>query len=157
MKADVLAEGVHRVHQSGVQRGRQDVVAHQINIVVAALPILWWQGVGGEQGALYPHPEPFTEPGCGFQHTQLGVWFQAIAGFDFYRGGTVVEQRLKTRYGRFDQLFGRGFPGCPDCGHDAATCPGNVRVADALKALFELFGAIARVDQMRVAVDKARS
>ena len=82
---------------------------------------------------------------------------EAVARLDLERGHTFSHQRERALAGELEQRRVARRAGRRDGRADAAAGAGDVLVARALEPLLELAGALAGVDQMRVAVDQARA
>ena len=97
-----------------------------------------------------------VEAGHHAQHAQLRLAIQPVAGFGF-DGGRAGAQHPVAMPARLGQQI--VFRGCARGFHraqNAAAGSGNLLIGGAGNALLELGGAIAREDQMRVRIDKAR-
>ena len=81
---------------------------------------------------------------------------QAIAGLDLQRCDPLGHQRACPPQRSGEEQFVAGGARRRDRAADAAAGACDLFVAHALQALFELAGAVAAVDQVRVAVDQPR-
>ena len=112
--------------------------------------------MGAEEGRADRHA-PFAAQSP--RRAQLAAFcleLESIAGFDLDGRGTLGNQRVETRLGAGHEivlarqacrLHGRG---------DAATAQGNFRVACPGEPQLELLGAVAAIDEVRMAIDQAR-
>lgn len=87
-------------------------------------------------------------------HLRLGV--EAVAGFDLDRGCALADQGIQPRQGARDEFGLARLARRGHCGDDAAAGACDLFVARALQAQLEFVRAVAAIDEMRVAIDRAR-
>lgn len=115
------------------------------------------EGMGAEIGGDHRDGAPAAELPRRPQHPELGVAVETVAGLDLDRGHAFREEVVEPGQGQANQrLFTCGAGGA-DGGEDAAAGRGDLLVGGALKPLLELARAVAREDEMGMAVDQARS
>src|SRR5688572_27373870 len=153
-EADGVAVGVDGVGQSFGNRGRQDLVAHILNVIVRPVLELRRHGMGGEQGRADVDREPRAERARDAKDLELVVLVEPVAGLDLHRGHALGDVLAGARERRRQQVrLARGARR-GDGVDDAAAGPGDVLVARALQALLEFLVAAARPHQVGVAVDE---
>ena len=110
----------------------------------------------GEQRGLHVDTVRGAETARYAQQLELVGGIEPVARLDFHGSHAFVEQALQPRLALAQQLFfgcrARSAHGCLD----AAALARDVFVACAGQSPLELARAIARVDEMRVAVDQSR-
>ena len=110
----------------------------------------------GEECGLHVDTVRRAQPTRDAQHLELVGEIESVARLDLHRRDTLGEETSKTRLAGAQQ-FGLGRRARRLHGRDdPAAGTSDVLIARALQALFEFVGAIAGVDQVRVAVDEAR-
>ena len=156
-EADAFAEHVHRVHQAlGGQRG-QHLVAHQVDVSLAAARILGRQGVGTQEGGAHCHAKGLAQTP---RHAQLLAFVgqrQAIAGLDFNGTHALGQQGLQPGGRQRKQGVFVGLAGGAHAGHNATARPGHVFVTGTGQAHRKLMGPLTAVHQVRVAIHQARA
>ncbi|MCY1498646.1 hypothetical protein D9M68_326390 [compost metagenome] len=155
-KRQVLAEGVHRIHQPLAGQGRQHVAADVVDVVVGTAGVFRRQGMGGQAGGAHGDRQGFAQAPRNPQHLALAGQVQAVAGFHFQGGHAVAQQLASAAGGTFQQLVLAGLAGGAHGAGDAAPLGGDLGVADAFQALLEFAAAVAAEHQMGVAVDQPR-
>ncbi|MCY1504277.1 hypothetical protein D9M68_384420 [compost metagenome] len=155
-EGQVLAEGVHRVHQPFAGQGRQHLVADVRDVVVGAAGVLRRQGVGGQAGGAHRERQGFAQAPGDAQHLALAGQVQAVAGLHFQGGDAIAQQLARAPGGALQQLVLAGLAGGAHRAGDAAALGGDLGIADAFQALLELAAAVAAEHQVGVAVDQPR-
>ena len=96
-----------------------------------------------------------SEAARGAQLLGLVVAIEPVAGLDLDRGHAFGDQRVEPRQALRDELvLARGARRLHGR-HDAAAGARDLLVGGAGEAQFELVRAVARIDEMRVAIDQA--
>ncbi len=154
-KADPLAEGVDRVHQAFGRQLRQHGAANVVDVVVGASGKFRRQRMRAQEGGRHVNRQHVRHLARNAQHFPFRRQVQAIAGLDF-NGGHALGQKARDTGQALAQQFGvAGSAGGAHGGHDAAASAGNVFVGGAIEACFEFVAAVARVDNVGMAVDQA--
>ena len=154
VESDPLAEHVNLVDETGLDGGREDLMADHVDEVGWATGVLRRHRVGGQQRADHAHGTNLGQPTCGAQQVELGISRQAVSGFDLGGGDAVAQQGVESWQRRSDQLVDGGSPRRLHRRQDAAARLCDVGVAGAGDPAFELGGAGPGEEQVRVAVDQ---
>ena len=96
-----------------------------------------------------------SEPPRRPQHARLGLAVEAVARFDFNRCRAFGEQPVEPRQRCRNQLVLVRGARRPHGREDAASGTRDIFVRCAGKPQLEFMRAVSRVDEMRVAIDKA--
>jgi len=86
------------------------------------------------------------------QHLQFGFNIEAVTRLHLDSGHALGQQRVEARQSNSDKLVDRQRAGGINGGDDAAACTGDLFVACAFQAHFEFTGAVAAIDDVRVAI-----
>ena len=87
--------------------------------------------------------------------SSLRIRAQTVAGLDLQRSHSLGQQRFDSRQAGRQQVILTRRTRCAHGGKDAATALRDVCVGGAVKPGLEFFAAIARIDDVRVAIDQA--
>ena len=154
-KANPFAKCINRIHQPFSMQQRQHA-HHFIDIVIGAASKLRRHGMRAQERGLYRYWIGHAQTTRHAQRFALVLQRQAVTRFDFNRGHAFSQQSQKARFALRLQL---SLSRCA-CGLDGrrntAARVGNVFVACTVQALLKLCCPVTAVDQMRVAIDKAR-
>ena len=113
--------------------------------------------VRAEKGRARPRPGALRQAARGAQHLALGRAVEAVAGFDLDRRDALGDERVKSRQRLADEVVLARLPGRADGRDDAAPGARDLLVGRAPQARLELGRAVAGVDEMGVAIDRARA
>ncbi len=154
-KADTFAETVDRRCKAFSCYGRDDALAHLVDIGVGAANIFGRYGVGGQQrGGDADRAVPHQSAG-GQQHFELVGQGQAVTRLDLHRGDAVAQQGVQARQGLRDQLVFAGQACLAHGRQDTASGARNVFVSGAIEPQLKFMGAIAGEDEMGMRIDQA--
>ena len=154
-ESDVLAEDVDGGRVALLQRGRDDPVHHEADVVGAAARVLGRDGVRGQQRGRDVGRDVAHEPGRHLEHPQLRVEVEAVAGLDLDSRDPPCAQ-LPSPHGRArGQLLVRGAPGGAHRRHDAPSRPRDLGIGLAQKAAAEVPAPVATENDVGMAVDEA--
>ena len=98
-EADALAKHVHGIDQALSGQGGQHLVAHQVDVSLAASGVFGGQGVCTQEGSAHGHAKQLPQAAG---HAQLLAFMrqrQAVARLDFDGTHAFVQQCLQTRGG----------------------------------------------------------
>ena len=150
------SQNTSTVGQPRGRGGRNDLLAHERNVVVGPARIFRRNRVRGEQRGTNVDALSVAEGACHAQQLELARGVEAVTGLDLDRGDAFAAQALQPFSARAQQLVLGGGPRRAHRCHDAAACARDLLVGRAGQALLELARAIAGVDEVRVAVDETR-
>ena len=109
-----------------------------------------------EECCRHTHVPDFAESTRCAQHPRLDLQIKAIAGLDLDRGYTLGDEMIEAGQGaRHQRIKARGAR-CSDGGEDAATRAGDLLIACASEAKLKFLRAIAAINEVGMAIDKAR-
>ena len=152
-----LAEDIAEARVGG-KRG-QHPLADEVHIggaVAGMLAVLRRQGVRAEK--CRHDGRQIRRGGQRAHHGQaarLALGIEPVAGFALDGGGTVGGERLQAAAPQGEQRLLGGGAGGAHGAEDAASLPRQLFVGDARVAQLELFGAVAREDEVGVRIDEA--
>src|SRR6185312_10587997 len=156
-KADALAERIDRVCELGGGSRGQHLVANQRDVFVGTTGELRRQGMRAEKRRPDVDAVRCRQAPGGAQHLELVRRIESVAGFDLDRGDALGDKTLQPNRALRDQLVFSGGTGGAHGRSDTAAGLRDLLVRCAREPHFELVGAIARVNQVRVAVDEPGS
>ncbi len=111
--------------------------------------------MGGQEGQRQFQRTFTIEPQQGFEHAQLTLQLQAVAGLGLGGGRAILQHLQQARAGLGDQLLQGGGTRGTHGGEDAAARGQDFHVALTLQAQLELRSPVADPDGVGVRVDKA--
>jgi hypothetical protein len=154
-EADRLAVRIHGIGGAHERGSRNHFVADVIDVIVRASGKFRWKGVRGEERRAHVDAELFAQRTRDRQLLQFGFRVEPVSGLDFDGRDAFGQKRGQARAALRGKFGGGSRAGRPYRCHDAATLAGDIRISGAVQAPLEFAGAIARVDEMRMAVDEA--
>ena len=154
-EADVLAEDIHRIRQTGLGSRRNDLLADGLDPGVGIIAIFGRHRMGRQQGGLDPDRQRLPQPAGNPQHLELIRQREAVAGLDLHRGDPFPDQRLDPGSRQREQLLLAGGTGGPYRAENATALAGDLGIGHPFLAQLKLFGPAAGEDEMGVTVDEA--
>ena len=127
-----------------------------IRDVTVLVGCLRWQCVRAEERRDHVDRPFAREPARGAELARLGLGIEAIAGFHLDGRHALGDQVIEAGQGGGDQRVFVRRPGRLDGRHDAAAGARDLLVGGARQPKLELVRPVARIDEMRVAIDQSR-
>ena len=153
-EGDALAEAVHGIRRALGRHRRDHVLADEANVAVGIATVFRRNGMGPQEGGADRDRPRLPEAPGGAQHLEFVAGGQAVAGLDLDRRRTLADEGVEARQRAGDQRVLARRPGRGHRRGDAPARLGDLLVARAGEAKLELGGAVAAIDQVRVAVDE---
>ena len=153
-KTNRFAEHIDGIHQLFLMQCWQHFVNQIVEIVIGFAGKLSRHRMGAKKRAAHADRMLLAKSRRHLQHFSLTGQIETITAFDFNRCDPFGQPVLQTFAGLLEQGIYVGGTGGGNSGDNAATGLGNVGVAGAIQAHFELIGAMTAVDQVGMAIDQ---
>ena len=152
----LVAEAVDLVDDALAHRLGQHLVAHEVDVVVAAAGIFGRETVGAEISRHHRDRQVAAQRARDAHQAKLGVAVEAGARLAFDRGDAIGDQPAHAgAAGGIERLL-REQPGASRQGADAAALRLEVPALAALREHLEVHKAFLAIDDVGVGVDQAR-
>ena len=136
--------------------GRQHLFDNEAHVGLPVVAVLGRDHMGTEESGYHIDWHVFGDGGRHFQHAELGLDVQPVAGFHLDGCRTGSEHALSTLHGIIEKRRGVGGASRLDGALDAASRCHDFLVTLASQAAGELVGAVAAKHEVGVAVDEPR-
>ena len=154
---DRLAKGVD-ARREPLLRGRRDQLVDDLaDIMRAPVALVGGKRMEREKRRHHAHRFALAELVRELEQPQFALRVEAVSGLHFDGRAAAAHQRVEAGAALLEQLVVGGGFGLGDGRGDSAARFGDLLVARAGAAHGMLVGAVAAEDQVRVAVDQARS
>ena len=152
----IVAERVAIARQAGGCNFRDELFGNRADVRGAAIRKFRRDGVRGQQSGNDAGGAFVVEAREHAQHVQFGVAVETVAGLGFECRGAAAQHPVAMAACGGEQFIFSCGAGQLDGAQNAAAGRGDLLIGGAGDALFELVGAIAGEDEMRVRIDEAR-
>jgi len=153
-EADIFAECVDGIGKSGVGRRRQHLGADEIDVGVGHAGEFLGHRVRRKQRCADIDTDFIRDATCDLELLQFIREVEAVAGFDLDGRHAFGGQCLEPGTALARERVRAGGARCAHGRRDAAAGTRDVRIARAMQPRLEFMRAIARVHEVRVAIDE---